>query len=377
MGAEVIVCEEHSQIGVPKHCTGHVSIGGLEQLGLSLPNNIIENRIRGAVFHSTEGREFLVDFESPVTFVLNRELFDKHLSNLASKAGVSYLVGEKAQCLLWKKDSVAGVSLKKRTIESDVVIDAEGCSSMLLKTAGLQSAKPQMMVNAVQGEVEKVHNIEEGLVEVYFGRNYAPGLFAWIVPRQDGSARVGLATAGANPRKGLEYFLAHHPKARDKLKDAHLLSLSYHPIPLGGPLTKTFYNGLLIVGDAASQVKPITGGGVITGLTCAKIAGEIAYHATENGVFSEGFLSSYQKRWQRVIGFDFSIMRRARLMLNSLSDKQLDKIIGWCLQFHLEQDLKRIRDVDFIRRSMLPIFSSRRTWTVALYSIFEFLKAMV
>lgn len=370
LGVDVIVCEEHKEIGVPSHCPGHVSLRGLKQLGLDLPVEVVENEIKGAVFYSPSGHEFRVRFASPVICVLNRALFDKFLANLAGEAGVKYRLGTRVESLFLDAGQVKGVSVKeKEVLESNIVIDCEGCSSTLLKKAGLPTLDKSMVVKGVEAEVDKVEDVNDDMVEVYLGQKYAPGLFAWIIPRLDGSAKVGLATKTGNPKTYLQNFVSHNPKAADKLRRSRLVSVSYHPITLGGPITRTYHDGLLIVGDAASQVKPTTGGGVVMGLNCAKIAGETAYEAIKHGDSSASFLSRYQVRWRKALGFDMAVMRRMRLMLNRLPDRRLDKIIALCSQLHLNEDLKRVRDIDFQGKGIMPIFQSPAAWTVAIYSI--------
>ena len=367
LGADVAVFEEHKEIGVPSHCAGHISLKGLQQLGVSLPQKIFENKIKGAVFYSSSGRELRVRFASPVTCVLNRTLFDRHLAELAEKAGVKYHLGVRVDSFAWDNGFVRGVSVKGDTLKSNVVIDSEGCSSILLKKSELATLDKSMVVNGVEGEVDQVKNVDQDTVEVYLGRNYAPGLYAWIIPRHDGSAKVGLATKAGNPRKYLEYFVSHNPQAREKLKQSRFFNLSYHPITLGGPMAKTYYNGLLIVGDAASHVKPTTGGGVIMGLNCAKIAGETAYQAIKHGDCSENFLSLYQQRWRKAIGFDMAVMRQIRLMLNRLSDDKLDKLISLCSELHVDETLQEVKDIDFQGRALLPVFKSPNIWILVFY----------
>jgi flavin-dependent dehydrogenase len=295
-------------------------------------------------------------------------LFDKFLANLAQEAGVKYRLGTRAESLVLDAGCVGGVSVKGEVFESSVVIDSEGCSSALLKKAGLPTLNRSMVVNGVEGEVDRVENVNQDTVEVYLGQKYALGLFAWIIPRPDGSAKVGLATKTGNPKAYLQNFVSHNPKAADKLRRSRFVSVFYHPITLGGPIAKTYHNGLLIVGDVASQVKPTTGGGVVMGLTCAKIAGETAYQAIQHGDCSENFLSLYQHRWKKAIGFDMAVMRQIRLMLNRLSDDELDKIISMCSELHVDETLQRIRDIDFQGKALLPIFKSPNTWIVAFYS---------
>jgi len=370
MGAEVVVCEEHKEVGLPSHCAGLTSLGGLKRLGLHLPEMVVENEIKGAVFYSPSGREFRVRFAYPVTFVIDRVMFDKHLAELAEKAGVEFLLGTKARALLLDKGFVNGVSLKSgENLTSKIVIDAEGCASTLLKQIGLQTFDKSLVVNAVNAEVDRVKDVQDDTVEVYFGQRYAPGLFAWIIPRRDGSAKIGLATRVGNPSEYLKHFLNTHPIAKKKLRGAAVKNASYHLIPLGGPIPKTYYNGFLAVGDAASQVKPTTGGGVVMSLTCAKIAGESAFEAIQQNDFSEGFLSRYQQRWRRAIGFDMVVMRRIRLMLNSLPDQKLDRIISLCSQWRLSESLQKVRDIDFQGKALMPLLRSPAAWTVALYSL--------
>jgi flavin-dependent dehydrogenase len=121
------------------------------------------------------------------------------------------------------------------------------------------------------------------------------------------------------------------------------------------------------VGDAASQVKPTTGGGVVMGLNCAKIAGKTAYQAIKHEDYSENFLSLYQQKWHKAIGFDMTVMRQIRLMLNRLSDDKLDKLISLCSELHMDEKLQKVKDIDFQGKALLPVFKSPNIWTVAFY----------
>jgi digeranylgeranylglycerophospholipid reductase len=315
---------------------------------------------------------------TPVTYVVNRELFDGHLAKLATQAGVQYRFKSKVQSLLSDSGSIKGVVIKgkgekKEIVKANIVIDAEGCSSKLLKNIGLYGLKGSMMVKGVQAEVDFVENVEEDMVEVYFGNNLAPGFFAWIIPRKDGSAKIGLATESGDPQKYLRRLMERHPVASKKLKKSRILYTSFHPIPLNGAIPKTFSNGFLVVGDAASQVKPTTGGGVIFGLTCAKVAGAVAYEALKMQDFSEAFLSRYQFRWKRLIGFDLTVMLQIRRMLNRLSDRRLDKLIYLCKKLNVGSVLERVGDLDFQGRSLISMIKYPGTLALISYFLFSWL----
>ena len=371
LGADVVVYEEHKKIGVPAHCPGHLSFSGLRRLGLKLPRRLVENEFRGAVFYSPSGKQFRVRLDSSVTCVVNRELLDQYLADLAKKAGAQYFLQSRVESLAFKRDFAKGVVVNRvgsrETMPSEIVIDAEGISSALLKKAELRTLDRSMVVNGVQAEVERADDLNEDTVEVYLGQKYAPGLFAWIIPTRDGSAKVGLATKSGDPRDRLHRFMHNHPLASKKLERSEIINLSFHPMSLGGPIPKTYSNGLLIVGDAASQVKPTTGGGVIFGLLCSKIAGEVAYEAIENSDFSAAFLSRYQSRWKAEVGFDLKVMCRIRQLLNRLSDKQMDKIISLCSKLEVNTILEEAGDLDFQGKSLIRMVRHPGVLAVALY----------
>jgi len=375
LGAKVVVCEEHGEIGVPQHCAGLVSISGLKRVGLSLPKKIVENEIKGAVFYSPCGRKFAIGRASTVACVLDRQLLDRHLADLAEMAGVRFLLKSRAESLIVDSNFVKGVVVRRKgtreTLASSLVIDAEGCSSTLLKKAELQTLNRSMVVHAIQAEVDRVKEVDIDKVEVYLGRKYAPGFFAWIIPKRDGSAKVGLATTIGDPREYLNRFMHNHPVASKKLGNSRVTASSLHPIPLGGAIPKTYWNGLLVVGDAASQVKPTTGGGIVFGLLCSKIAGEVAYDALKNNDFSADFLSQYQSRWRKLIGFDLAAMRQVRILLNRLPDNKIDEIIRLCSKLGADRFLEEVGDLDFQGKSLVRAIQYPTVLLIAFYSIFS------
>ena len=353
------VFEEHYEIGKPSHCAGHLNIETIKMLGIKLPAKIIENEIKGAVFYSPSGLSFAVKREEPVTVVVNRELFDQAIAEEAEKLGVKFHLGCRVERLLIKKGKVAGIvvrNLREKTREDvylKLVIDAEGVSAALLKKANFPYPNPENLVYGCQAIVDDVETVNQDFVEVYLSRKFAHGLFAWIIPRRDGTAKVGLAVKHGNPRRALFDFIYKHPVASEKLRKGRILRLSFHPIPLGGPIKKTYAHGLLVVGDAASQVKPTTGGGVLTGMICAKIAAKTAFKALNLNNFSEEFLAEYQREWKSKLGFEFKSMLRLRRMLDRLSDKQIDKLFQLCIKTDLNEILTKVGDVDFQGRTLL------------------------
>jgi len=380
-GANVTVFEEHSEIGVPSHCPGHLSIKGLKRLGLyPLPEEIVENTFYGAIFHSPKGKSFSVRFSQPVTCVVNRVLFDKYIAEMAEDAGVQYHLNSLVESLIVEDGFVKGVSIKqdgkkKEKFFAKIVVDAEGISSRILRLAGLSALNRHMLVNGVQAEVENIKDTEPDMVEIFLGKDYAMGFYAWLIPIGDGKAKVGLATKTGNPKELLSRLMFKHPVASKKLRTAKIIQIGFHPLTLGGPVTKTYSNGFLAVGDAASQVKSTTGGGVIFGLTCASVAAEVAYEALSKNDSSSEFLSAYQRRCKEIMGFDVKAMLRIRKMLNVMSDEKIDDAISLCKKLNLDKTFQNVKDIDFQGQSLLRLLPNPRMLTALSYFFFLFLSA--
>jgi digeranylgeranylglycerophospholipid reductase len=379
-GANATVFEEHEHIGVPSHCAGHLSINGLKQLKLfPLPDKIVEMTFCGANFYSPKGNAFSIRFPSPVTCVVNRSLFDEHVADLAKSAGAIYRLESRVESLLCKDGFVEGVVVNRKgqteNVSARIVIDAEGVSSRLLRQVGLRTLDRSKLVNGVQAEIEGAEDLESDMVEVFLGKKYAHGLYAWLIPKGDGSAKIGLAAKGGNPKEQLQKFMLRHPVASVKLRKARIVRTVLHPIPLGGPISRPYSDGFLAIGDVASQVKPTTGGGVILGMTCAEIAAQVAFQSLRSGDFSSESLSLYQKRCKQVLGFDMNVMLRARMMLDAMSDHRIDELINLCTALGLDKILLSVKDVDFQGKSLLHVLQSPRMLALLGYVLFSYLTA--
>ena len=380
LGAEVTVFEEHDEIGVPSHCAGHLSIRSLKRLGLyPLSGKIIENTFSQANFYSPMGTKMAIHLPRPVTCAINRVLFDKYLAKKAESAGVRYFLSTRVHSLLIQGGHLKGVKVekngKREEVLAKIVVDSEGITSRLLKQAGLLAFKREGLVNAVEAEVENVQDVSLNTVEVFLGKDYARGFYAWLIPRLGGTAKVGLATRTGNPKHFLHRLMHKHPIASRKLHAAKITQMTFHSISLGGPIPKAYANGFLAVGDAASQVKPTTGGGVIFGLTCARIAAQVASEALKRGDVSANYLQLYQKRCEDAIGFDVNVMLRMRKFLNALSDEQLDAVLRFCTRIGVNKTLADVEEIDFQGHTLLTVMKKPAIWAALAYFFAMYLVA--
>jgi flavin-dependent dehydrogenase len=129
----------------------------------------------------------------------------------------------------------------------------------------------------------------------------------------------------------------------------------YHPIPVGGAGSRTYADNIIAVGDAASQVKPTTGGGIVFGLACGRIAGQTSAVAVEEGDVSASNLRAYENAWRGLIGRDLTAMSWLRRLLYRLPDQQLNRIFRISTKLNAGDILNRSADIDFQGRTLLSL----------------------
>jgi len=353
-GAAVAVLEEDAEIGLPCHCAGLVSIKGLENLGVPSEGSFVQNKVRGARFFSPSGLSFTVEREEAVASVVDRRLFDKFLAQQAEEAGARIKLGFKVQGVERSGTELA-VRGREASGRAKILIDAEGVSSEILKTIGLNPLDRTCLLTGLQLDLQGV-DVDPDYVQFHAGQRIAPGFFAWVIPLSRHSARVGLACKGMNPREHLERFI------KDRLGDQRLLELAATRsgrIVTCGPMEKTFDDNFLVVGDAAGQAKPTTGGGVVLGGICASIAGEVAAEAVDCGELSGTFLQRYESLWKERFGNEFRTMLLARKVMDSLSDKAIDRLFKVVIDGNLQNLLSAEGDMDFQRGVLLKLLKSK------------------
>lgn len=366
----VSLFEEHPLVGIPSHCSGHVGIVAFKQFAPHIPQRIIENEILGATLQAPDGKTLLLQRPEPVTWVLNRSKFDQHLASLAQKAGARLQLNSRVTGVS-RSDGQVNLTVRdghEHRVACKILIDASGCGASVSRYAGLTRLGKGILVNSAQFSVEDPSDVDEDFVEVFFGQKFAPGFFGWIIPRRDGTAKVGIAAGGrANVRQCFERFIRKHPTVSAKLRHAKPMSPPmFHPIPVGGALNHTYADNVLAVGDAASQVKPTTGGGIVFGLGCGRIAGRTAANAVQRGDFSAEQLREYERAWRDWIGFDLRAMSYLRRLLYRLPDRNMNHIFSIADELSADEILNRTPDIDFQGRTLLALARDPRLFITLL-----------
>jgi geranylgeranyl reductase family protein len=309
-GARVLLLEQEETTAERVRCTGLVSPRTLAQLGV--PSTCVLREIRGGLLHAPGGKTVEIRAERPKALVLDRAKLHHELIDLASSAGVEVRAGTRAVAA-----TRGAVRLEKNgrltEVKVHIVIGADGPRSDVGRWFSLP--EPEEFLGASQAVIAGRPRKDDE-VEIFLGREVAPGFFGWSVPAEEGRLRVGLAAApGTDTDALLDRLLERTP--------GEVLARGGGLIPIG-PAPETAGDGVLLVGDAAGQAKPTSGGGIYTGSLCAKIAGEIAAFASLAERTTRETLAEYDRRWRGEIGEELRFGLAAHRALFSLSDREID-----------------------------------------------------
>jgi digeranylgeranylglycerophospholipid reductase len=342
-GLEVLLIDRELEIGTPDKCGEFLpSIGEMRslapeahdlELSFDPPSRFIVNRTKYVKFYFPNDKEITVPFEG---VVVERKLYDKYLANEAAKAGAEVAPFTKAIDLLQNWKGVKVKTLKDQLdIKSNIVVGADGAFSLIARKAKLPVSR-ELNDYAIGYQFEMV-NVEHDpdYIDMYFGRDIAPGTYAWIIPKGDGIANVGTGVRAPFMEKGVniqEYqrnFIERHSIASEKLRKAVPTAIKAGCIPVGGPMTKTSVGNILVVGDAAGHTIPTVGGGIPPALICGRMAGKVIKEHILEGTP----LIKYEKAWRSQLGVTLENSLRLRKMSDIVfgSDRMLDFITkrGW------------------------------------------------
>jgi digeranylgeranylglycerophospholipid reductase len=326
-GVRTLLIEEHRAAGSPVQCTGLVSSKTLDVCGI-LPGPWVYQEVTGAHIFGPDGISVSIGGEKVRAYVVDRKIFDRSLLGQAAEAGAEIMIGTRAVGLHdadGKKVLEVVNGGRKMRITAGVVIGADGVQGSISRWSGL--GQVQKVLSGVQ--IETVYTVANAdHVEVFVGSE-VPGFFAWVVPVNTTTARIGLCVDPARTQlsayEHLIQFLNRNPRMKERAGSG-CSDLLVGCIPLG-PQSCTVGDGVLITGDAAGQVKPTSGGGVYMGVLCAKIAGEVAAKAALSCDTSAGVLMEYDRRWREAVGRELDVGMRIHKVFGRLSDKDFKELI--------------------------------------------------
>ncbi len=345
-GAKTIMLEKDRDIGYPVRCGEAVSDTGLRQFVEPKPEWIAAT-IKKIRMRSPDNT--IIDFKSLMAgYVLHRRIFDYALANRASQVGAEIQTRAYVDGLIVEDDIVKGVKYQymgeKRTLKAKIVIAADGVESRIGRMAGIRTAiKLHDIESGYQVTVGNI-DIDQEMIDFYVGKNWAPGGYLWVFPKGDRMANIGLGVVGSKAKDYNSHDLLHK-FLKEHYPQAAMLTSVCGGVPVAHTLKQITGNGIMLTGDAARMVNPVSGGGIVSGMHGGKIAGEVAMEAIAVGDVSSKGLAEYPKRWRKAGGKNHEALHRISTSIKDITDDELNRIA------------LRVSKIPREERSVLKIFT--------------------
>ena len=334
-GADVILIDKKSEIGTPKRCAEGIYDHGLKWLGIEPNPQWAVQRINGGVLVAPDKTRLTLDetILPEKGYIIERKVFDKYMAMDAARAGAKIMVKTLAKAILRDEDSNGSFYLvdceqmgEIIEIKAKIVIAADGPESKIAKAVGINStSNPQDMMSGIQYEMVGVNCERMDLVELHLGA-FADGGYAWIFPKGEDIANVGIVIPANTKRPAIDYlndFISSYPP----LNNAKAVELNVGGDPIGGMFEQIYADNFMVCGDAARQVDPITGGGIILGMLGGMTAGKVAAKAIKDKDYSKERLKEYYIEYDKITQGAIPKLKMAHEVYLSFSDDDLNQII--------------------------------------------------
>jgi len=340
----VAVIEEHDEIGLPFECAGIIS-QKLNEL-IDLPPEIILNRVEHAKIVTPSGKYItLSGDERP--YIIDRVALDKSFYDKTKDLpNISYYLGEKFKRFERVKEKGKGLLIaetSKRKIQCKLLVGCDGP----LSSVGNQLGVKNDLIFGTQVRIKGIFPTNEALM--WFDPRWKE-LFGWIVPEgQNNIYRLGMGAA-ENLAKNFKIFLNHLGVNLETTIDRQGGVMPY------GTMNESTFDNILLLGDAAGQVKATTGGGIVMLLTAAKFAALAIKKAIQYGNYSKGFIKKhYQIPCLKSIGKQLKIHFIIRLIFAHFTSDDFETFFKIVKTSKVEEIISLYGDMDFPKKLFLKI----------------------
>ena len=334
-GFNVKVIDWRRNLG-DKLCTGIVGRECIERYPID--PSLIYRQVNSVQVHAPASERIRFDTGTPQAMVINRVAYVASFAQRAVTAGARYILGQRVLQIVPDQQQVTVVTEESHH-HARAVVMAAGFGSPLVRQVGLKTVPD--FATACQATVSTATDSDE--IELYLGSDVAPGFFSWLVPTGPNLALAGLLVR-RNSQALLNGFV-QHLRSEGKLVDV-VKEPTCWGIPLR-PLDRTYRDRILVVGDAAGQVKPTTGGGIYYSLLAGDIATEVLSGALAADDLSAATLSLYQERWRSLLLKEMESGYSARRLYEFLTDRQISSLVRKAAANGFRSELANSSDIQF------------------------------
>ena len=325
---DVILLERDRAVGAPVRCAEGVGDAGLREFANPDGADWVSRRITDVIIEAPDDTQIILA-DSGIGWILDRTRFDAFLAAEAAREGAQVLVGAEATAMSRNGNARWHVQVKERGREdvyrARVVIGADGVETMVGRWAGLDTRVPARDMESCAQYVLQGIDVNPNAIYMQFGTAIAPGGYAWIFPKAVGIANVGLGVValksdGRNARQYLDDWIARRfPKG---VRTGYTVG----GVIVHTTIKKTYGDGVMVAGDAAHMINPLSGGGINNAMKAGRLAGRTAAAAIRANDTSARQLSQYHAAWMDLLGEDHLKYYRIKQALEHLDDAFLNSL---------------------------------------------------
>lgn len=310
--------------------SGIFSVNGLDRIGIN-PSHAIVNTLNGATLHA--GREKLrIKSKKTMAYVVDRGMLAEICKRSAEKAGAEVHLGRKfgrAELQELSKDN------------ENIVVGADGAVSTVASTFRFPEIKEYILTYKAEYANPSIE--DHNMVGLFFSNEIAYRFFGWSCPYSKSKIEIGIGIsdrAKINSVSAFSRFMKSEMLG-DVLKSAKKLNGHASIIPLTSR-SSTVKGNVMLVGDAAGQVKATTGGGVIFGCSSAKILANVIHDNIKNGTE----LAVYEREWRKRYSLDLKMHKFLHNYYSNLKVTNFETFFKFLKMFGAEKFFSEYGDMD-------------------------------
>lgn len=346
-GFDTLLLEEHETVASKVLCTGIIGINAFEEF--PLPWESVVGTLGRMKAISRYGAELPYTPSQPIAYIVDKGVFNSALATQASDAGALLHTSTRAYDLVIDD---AGVHLQALVggeqplkVHAQLAVLACGVHYHLTKALGL--GIPCEFLQGAQAEVPQT--LTEW-TEVHLNKTFSREAFAWLVPLQSGYTRVGLMCA-RNARGALQRFL---DTIAPQWREWGDIQIATKPIAQM-PLRQSYAERVLVIGEAAGQVKATTGGGIYYGLLAARLAADTISQAFATGCFAAPTLQGYERAWRSLLADELALGLSFRKLYSWIGDRRMDGILHYIARNGLKDLIRHKANFDWHRELIVEL----------------------
>jgi digeranylgeranylglycerophospholipid reductase len=328
-GLEVLLIEKRQEIGTPVRCAEGISKENIERF-FEVDEKWIAAEVVGAKIYAPDGTEVVMSEEmagNEVGYVLERKIFDRFVARSAAKAGAEVIVKTSATDFVRKKD---GLEVKLRrmgeewSVETKILIGADGVESKIGRKAGIIKTLKLGDVESCAQYLMTGLEMDPNYTYFYLGNELAPGGYAWVFPKGNGSANVGIGVLPKIAKKTAREYLDSFIE-RENIS-GKITEFVAGAVPVYGEVETAVADNIMLAGDAAFHADPITGGGIANALSAGYYAGKVAAEAVRKENYSASFLKKYDDLWKNDFGKKLARNKKLQQKFLKMDDETINKL---------------------------------------------------